>query len=72
MEVIGVETVDLSLYCEKLSQMTIRVLNDIEALLSENNISFDNPSYLKIRHKLFDLGGSVKRIPEQLSDGDDD
>lgn len=72
MEVIGVETVDLSLYCEKLSQMTIRVLNDIEALLSENNISFDNPSYLKIRHKLFDLGGNVKRIPEQLSDGDDD
>lgn len=72
MEIIGTETVDFSLYCEKLSQMTVRILNDIETLLIENDIPLNNSSYLKIRHKLFDLGGSVKRIPKDLDGGDDD
>lgn len=69
LEIVGYDVFDLDLYSQKLSQDIIGVLNDIEKCLTINNIDFDlDESFRYVRHKLLDLAGSIKRLPDNLID----
>ena len=63
--------IDLSLYCERIFQNTIRLLNDIEDLCEKNDIDLaKSKDFQDLRHRLFDIGGSVKRLPDNIRDGE--
>lgn len=71
--ILEVSCIDLSLYCEHIFQNTIRLLNDIENLCDKNNIDHSkNEDFQNLRHRLFDIGGAIKRLPINIKDGEED
>ncbi len=69
MELVGHDEFKLDLYCHKLSDDIIHMLSDIESFFNtqyiDHNID-DDQFYRLIRHRLFDIAGSIKRIPDDL------
>jgi hypothetical protein len=62
LEVVGVEEFTVSEYCHLLSQKTLSLLYQIENL-QNNNIEFSD-----IKKYIFNLAGSIQRLPENLVD----
>ena len=69
MDIVDTQEYSFDLYCGKLSRDIINMLSSIESFFNaqyiEGNIS-DDMFYRQIRHRLFDIAGAVKRIPENL------
>lgn len=64
--------IDLSLYCERIFQNTIRLLNEIEDLCDKNEINITtSDDFQNLRHRLFDIGGAIKRLPKNIKDGEE-
>lgn len=74
METVGEDEFDFDIYCQKLSQDLTGLLSDIEIFFDnqsvENNIESDS-FYKKVRHKIFDIAGSIKRLPNNIVISDD-
>lgn len=66
---VGFEDFDFDIYCQKLSQDLVSILSDIESFFvkntEESNLG-DDELYRKLRHRLFDVAGSIKRLPENI------
>lgn len=63
MEIVERETMELNLYCDKLSRDLINILSDLESILNQVN---EMEPFLKLRHKLLDVAGSIRRLPDNL------
>jgi hypothetical protein len=64
LNIINVEEYTLENYCHLLSQRTLSLLFQIEELLDGKN------DFQTIKHFIFDLAGSVSRIPENILDSE--
>lgn len=69
LEVVAVEDIELPVYCSKLASDLTSILSDIESLLyrwgDANNLNVDQAFYA-LRHRLFDVSGSISRLPQNL------
>lgn len=71
LDTVGYDEFDFDIYCQKLSQDITRLLTDIERFFQEQNIKNEiesNDFYRNIRHRLLDLAGSIKRLPDNIID----
>jgi hypothetical protein len=64
LEVIGIEEFTLNEYCHLLSQKTLSLLYQIE------DFKNDKIQYSDIKKYIFNLAGSIQRLPDNLVDGD--
>lgn len=61
------ETVSCDVYCDRIFQGMIRLLCDLEDMCEEENIELeDNLRFMSLRHRIFDIAGSIKRLPDNL------
>ena len=65
---VCVETYDFDDYCAKLAQDVICLLSTVENMIPPE--SFGSEDFQKFRHKVFDISGSLKRIPINLIEGE--
>lgn len=71
LETINIEVIDFDLYCKKLSQDLIAILSDIENFFEKQKIVNGDDYYIDelypvLRHRLFDVSGSLNRLPENI------
>jgi hypothetical protein len=64
LEIVGTEEFTLNEYCHLLSQKTLSLLYQIEDL---NNKKIE---YGDLKKYIFNLAGSIQRLPENLVDGE--
>lgn len=64
LEVVGIEEFTLNEYCHLLSQKTLSLLYQIE------DFKNDKIQYSDIKKYIFNLAGSIQRLPDNLVDGD--
>jgi hypothetical protein len=64
MEIISVEEFNLDDYCHLLSQKTLSLLYQIEDF-NKGNVEFED-----IKKYIFNLAGSIQRLPKNLIDVD--
>lgn len=60
LEIISVEEFSIQEYCHLLSQKTLSLLYQIEDL-QNNNLEFND-----IRKYIFNLAGSIERLPDNI------
>jgi len=69
METVGIDEFEFDIYCQKLSQDLTGLLSDIESFfdnqLDKHNIVSDE-YYKKVKHRIFDMAGAIKRLPENI------
>lgn len=65
LEVTDTVEYDLNDFCQNLSERLIGILSSIETLFDIDTLK-ENESYLKLRHTLFDVSGSIRRLPLTL------
>ena len=61
-EIVDEEDFPLDVYCLRLAHNVLRLLEEIE----ESGIDQDSKEYKKIRHRIFDICGSLQRLPNNL------
>jgi hypothetical protein len=67
LDIVDTEQYDIDLYCQKLSDDVIKVLSDIEGLFLSKEIPIDSSNfYRQLKHKIFDVAGSIKRLPNNM------
>ncbi len=59
---VGEEDLTLDVYCLRLAHNVLRLLEDIE----EAGIDQDSKEYKAIRHRIFDICGSLQRLPMNI------
>lgn len=67
LEIVGYDYFEFDLYLQKMSQDVIGVLSDIEKCLDSHNADYNNDNAFRyIRHKLLDIAGALKRLPDNI------
>lgn len=64
-QLVDVETVEMSAHCDKLYHDLIGLLSNIENMMYDFDF-MENEDYKKIRHKIFDIAGAIKRMPDNI------
>lgn len=64
-QLVDIETVELSSHCDKLYHDLIGLLSNVENMMYDFDFN-ENEDYKKIRHKIFDIAGAIKRLPENI------
>lgn len=67
MEVVGSDLFDFDTYCLKLSQDAIGILSDLELCCGQEGGEMGE-AYRRLRHRVFDLSGALRRLPGNLLD----
>ncbi len=62
MEKVGEEELPFDVYMLRLAHNLLRLLEEIEA----SGIDQDSEEYFAIRHRIFDICGSLQRLPNNL------
>jgi hypothetical protein len=62
LEIVNIEEYHLSDYCHLLGQRALSLLYQIEDLMN------GKLTYNEVKHFIFDLSGSIQRLPENLQD----
>lgn len=73
MKIVGSDTFEFDTYCQKISQDIVNVLSNIETFFNVQNIENDincDEFYRQIRHRMFDISGSIKRLPNNIIDAE--